>query len=43
MWTCTPSVGKGRNGKLLQSKHVSHNPKWDVLFTEEHKIGKEIR
>lgn len=43
MYTCTPSMGKERNGKLLQSTHVSHNPKRDVLFTEEHNVEKEIR
>lgn len=43
VYTCTPSMGKERNGKLVQSKHVSHNPEQDILFTEEHNVGKEIR
>lgn len=43
VYTCTSPTAKERNSKLLQSKHVPHNPKQDVMFMVEHNVGKKIR
>lgn len=36
-------MAQERNSKLLQSKHVPHNPKQDTMKTVEHNVEKKIR
>lgn len=41
--TCTASMAQERNSKLLQSKHVPHNPKQDTMKIVEHNVEKKMR